>query len=255
MGPHEFLEGEFSDVPSHPHIGLATVTYLLEGVIEHRDSLQTIQNIYPGDVNWMTAGRGIVHAEKTPSEIKSQKRRLQGIQAWVALPAENEDCEAAFEHISKNDLPIVDVPGGKLRLIAGDALGMKSPVKTYSKLFYLHADFEAGASFEFSLRDKSGIDQEGALYLVEGSIETEGQNFKAPGLLVFKKGSSPQWKSLTASRLMLLGGESLKEHRRIFWNFVSTSPEKIEKAKQAWRQQKLGKVPGETDWVPLPGEG
>jgi redox-sensitive bicupin YhaK (pirin superfamily) len=247
MGPHAIPAGKASDVFSHPHIGLSTVTYLFDGEIEHRDSLASLQVIRPGDVNWMTAGRGIVHAEKTPPEAKLRDRTLHGLQAWVALPTHEEDREPSFDHHPKETLPLFTRDGVELRLIAGEAFGLKSPVATFSRLFYLHGEMKAGSAFAF---DSEG--QEAAIYLVGGALKLEGRDYEAPGLLLFRAGAEFSVEAVRDTRFAVLGGEALPEHRTIWWNFVSSSRVKIEEAKRRWEAQEFPKVPGETEWVPLP---
>ncbi len=249
MGPLELRAGATADVGAHPHIGLATLTYLFEGDIEHRDSLGTIQVIRPGDVNWMTAGRGISHAEKTPPASRGKDRRLEGLQCWVALPRESEDVEPSFEHHAAPRLPEIEGPGLRGRLIAGEAFGRRSPVRTYSRLFYVHAQLEAGARLDF---DPSG--QEAALYLLRGDVEIAGEARDEAGLYVAPPGARLVATSRAGAEFVLLGGDALAERRTIWWNFVASSKEKIEDAKRRWRAQEFGRVPGETTWIPLPGE-
>lgn len=248
MGPFEIAPGPQNDgdVPPHPHIGLATVTYLFEGEILHRDSLGTKQSIFPGDVNWMTAGKGIVHSERMPDHVRKNGGSLHGLQAWVALPTDVEEKDPSFVHHAQSDLPVFDVNGVECRLIAGEAFGRKSPVKTDSKLFYfaMHLPEEKKLSF-----NPEG--QEAAVYLVKGEIKTDGQTFQAPAMLVFKPGEAIEIEAKQDSLAAVFGGESLGE-RKIYWNFVSSSQERIDAAKERWRKQEFSKVPGETEFVPLP---
>lgn len=247
MGPHTFGAGEGMDVAPHPHIGLSTVTYLFEGEIEHRDSLGTVQVIRPGELNWMTAGRGIVHSERTPQARRASPMRAHGIQAWCALPVAFEEVDPLFEHFGAEALPKIEQEGVRHSLVAGAAFGKKAPVRVYSRLFYLHSEIEPGARLEF---DPEG--QQAAFYLVSGSVEVDGKEYVGPGLLHFKPGASFVLTARSSSYGMLLGGDALPEHRRIWWNFVSSRPERIEEAKRQWAAQAMGQVPGEKEWIPLP---
>jgi redox-sensitive bicupin YhaK (pirin superfamily) len=247
MGPHTFARGSDSDVLPHPHIGLATVTYLFDGEIEHRDSLGSVQRIRPGDVNWMTAGKGIVHSERAPPERRDVASTMHGLQAWVALPIEHEEIDPTFEHRERTALPSVELDGVRHRLIAGSAFGMRSPVRALSRLFYVHSELPAGTRLRF---DSEG--QEAAFYLVEGEVEFEGRIYAEPGLLHFKPGSAIEIVARRDSRGMLLGGDPLGEHRRIWWNFVSSRPERIEAAKRLWKAEGFPRIPGEIEFVPLP---
>jgi redox-sensitive bicupin YhaK (pirin superfamily) len=249
MGPHTFQAGSGIDVGAHPHIGLSTVTYLFEGELEHRDSLGTLQIIRPGDVNWMTAGSGIAHTERTPAELRSKPQPSHGVQAWVALPVEAEETEPSFEHHAGEMLPYFEKRGVSVRLIAGEAFGLRAPTKTFSRLFYAHARIEAGSSLEF---DSDG--QEAAFFLVSGSLRHEDLEYTGPGLLHFKRGARIEITGASLCEGMLLGGEPLLEHRRIWWNFVSSKPERIEEAKRRWASGEFPKVPGETSTIPLPGQ-
>jgi len=251
MGPHEFPPGADADVGPHPHIGLSTLTYLLEGEIVHRDSIGSVQAITPGDVNWMTAGSGVSHSERIRPEIKAKGFRMHGFQAWVALPKEFEEIDPSFSHHSKSSLPFQEKGkeegGVKHTLIAGNALGMKSPVETYSRLFYVHSQLKAGSTLEFPTEG-----QEAAFYVIEGTVQVEDQTFTGPGLLHFKQGVEIKIDAKTDAQGLLLGGDPLPEHRRIWWNFVSSSPERLEVAKKKWREQTFPKIPGEMTFIPLP---
>jgi redox-sensitive bicupin YhaK (pirin superfamily) len=247
MGPIDIRPGDGGDVAPHPHIGLSTVTYLFEGELLHRDSLGSLQPIVPGDLNWMTAGKGIVHSERMPTEVRIRGGRMHGMQAWVALPVENEDDEPTFEHYNANTLPRFEVDGVKYSLIAGSAFGHVSPVRTHSPLFYVAADAPAGKRIRFDPGQ-----MEAAVYVVAGQVTSEGQTQNGPGMLVFDPGEPFEIQALTDAKVMLLGGSPLEGPRHIFWNFVSSSREKIEQAKLLWHEQKFPKVPGETEFVPLP---
>lgn len=230
MGPVEFLTDQGIDVRPHPHIGLATVTYLFTGEFQHRDSLGTNQMIYPGEVNWMIAGRGVTHSERTSAATRSGRHVLSGIQTWVALPEAHEETDAAFEHYGAGALPLLDGEGKQVRLILGNAWGERAPVKTFNDMFY--ADAVLAADARLPLPDNH---EDRGLYVVEGAIEIAGDSFEAGRMMVFRPGDAitvaagPQ-----GARLMLLGGETLNGPRHIWWNFVASSKEKIEAAKQAW---------------------
>jgi redox-sensitive bicupin YhaK (pirin superfamily) len=247
MGPVSFEPGHGIDVRPHPHVCLATVTYLFAGEIEHRDSLGVVQTIRPGDVNWMTAGNGIVHSERTGNALRAAGHKLHGLQSWVALPLGDEETAPAFHHFSLSQLPELDRDGLHLRLIAGEAFGMKSPVRVFSPMFYVDAVMKPGATLDLP----SGY-AERAAYVVEGGIEIEGRAFDAGTLLVFAKGEPASLRATGAGRVALIGGAPLEGERHIWWNFVASSPERIERAKRQWADGKFAKVPGETEFIPLP---
>lgn len=249
MGPIDLKPGASGDVPPHPHIGLSTVTYLFSGELMHRDSIGSQQVIYPGDVNWMTAGKGIAHSERIPLHLREKGSQLHGIQAWVALPLEAEETEPTFDHYDASVLPKFTENGVQISLIAGSVFGRTSPVKTHSRLFYFETRFEEGQLLKFD-----SDTQESAFYLIRGRIVVEEQTFQAPLLIVFKAGAKVQIHAKEASHGLFLGGTKLEGPRIIWWNFVSSSQERIEKAKQAWRDQKFSRIPEETEFVPLPGE-
>lgn len=247
MGPAEFGVGEGIDVRPHPHIGLATVTYLFEGEIIHRDSLGSLQAITPGAVNWMTAGKGIAHSERTGIHERGHLHHAHGIQSWVALPKEAEECEPEFFHHPAGSLPEIDMPGVKLRLIAGKAYGHIAPVKTYSPLFYVEAHMEAGSVLSLP----SGYSKN-ALYVIAGDVSIGGETVAPINMAVLTPGE----KTLTAqspAHVMLLGGEPFPEPRYIFWNFVSSSEMRLEQAKRDWKEGRFGKIPGDDkEFIPLP---
>lgn len=249
MGPAHFAAGEGLDVLPHPHIGLSTVTYLYEGVITHRDSLGSLQNIEPGDVNWMTAGSGIVHSERTPPEIRTHSSRLYGIQMWVALPQEQEDIQPSFVHIPKQQLPSWQQNNIHFRLIAGEAFGRTSPAHTFSSMFYVDIQSQETESFKILSSDVEG---ERGLYLVEGAIEIENQKIEAQHLVVFEDNTDLSFTLEKGTKCLLLGGVPFPEKKFIYWNFVSSSRDKIENAKQRWKGQTFTPVPNETGFVPLP---
>jgi redox-sensitive bicupin YhaK (pirin superfamily) len=247
MGPVEFRPGQGIDVRPHPHIGLATVTYLFEGELVHRDSLGVVQTIRPGDVNWMTAGRGIVHSERTSPEVRAGGQRMHGLQSWVALPSEYEEVEPAFDHTPAEKLPERDRDGVKLRVIAGRALGLASPVPVFSEMFYVDVAMSAGAAL-----DVPAEYAERAAYVLQGTVTAERQDFGAGTLLIFTAGSRAQLVAKVVSRVALLGGAALEGQRHIWWNFVSSSRERIEQAKRQWAYGAFPPVPGETEFIPLP---
>jgi redox-sensitive bicupin YhaK (pirin superfamily) len=247
MGPAEFLLGHGMDVRPHPHIGLATVTYLFDGEIVHRDSLGTLETIRPGALNLMTAGRGIVHSERTGPEARALGPKLFGIQSWVALPQSHEETDAAFVHYPEADLPVISGPGVTMRLIGGEALGRRSPVETPMAMLYADASLEAGASVPLD-----PTYEERGLYTVSGDIEIAGDRFGPGQLLVFKPGDRITIRAVTQARFMLLGGEPMDGPRYIWWNFVSSRKERIDQAKADWQQARFDTVPGETEFIPLP---
>jgi redox-sensitive bicupin YhaK (pirin superfamily) len=248
MGPAVFPPGEGMDVRPHPHINLATVTYLFEGEIDHRDSLGSHQAIQPGAINWMTAGRGIVHSERTPMAARQTGQRLHGIQLWVALPAAHEEVEPAFFHHPAASIPSVEFSGVRVRVLAGSAYGQASPVQLFSPLFYVDAELDAGAELELPSQFP-----ERAAYVASGSIRAGDEAIDEPKLLVFRAGQRAVLRAVSPSRVLLLGGEPLESPRHIFWNFVSSSPDRIERAKRDWAERRFPLVPGdEEEFVPLP---
>ena len=247
MGPSDFLPGAGIDVRPHPHIGLATLTYLFRGEILHRDSLGSVQPIRPGDVNWMTAGRGIVHSERTPPESRISDASLFGIQAWVALPAEAEESEPSFTHHAAASLPVVEDRGLRLRLIAGQLFDQRSPVATCSETLYADAELSAGAALPLDPGH-----EERAIYVVAGDVEIGGRKHAQGGLLVLKPGEASSVRAVTPARLLLLGGDTMDGPRHIWWNFVSSRKERIEQAKSDWREGRFEPVPDESEFIPLP---
>lgn len=234
------------DVRPHPHIGLSTVTYLFEGQMTHRDSLGVEQVILPGDMNWMTSGRGISHSERF-DDMREKGGRMDGIQAWVALPEDNEEDEPAFNHYDAAKLPLFTDTGVSGRLIAGSAYGLKSPATTRSPLFYVDASLAPGASIELP----SGH-VERAVYVAQGSIEAEGVQYSKGQMIVFASGATPAIKALQSSRVMLLGGEPLGP-RHIWWNFVSSRKERIEQAKADWQAGRIALPPMDNqEFIDLP---
>jgi redox-sensitive bicupin YhaK (pirin superfamily) len=246
MGPAHMAAGTGVDVRPHPHIGLATVTYLFEGAFMHRDSLGTVQRIEPGAVNWMTAGRGIAHSERSPDDLRAGGPRLHGIQSWVALPLEHEQCEPTFSHHPKATIPLITLPGVYMHLIAGTAYGRTSPTPTYSPIFYLAVEMEAGASLELPREH-----EERAVYVVSGDVDVGGSPLPAHHLAVTTTSESARITTRSPARVMLFGGAPLGE-RRIWWNFVASSDALIDEAAQRWRAGGFDNVPGETEFIPLP---
>ena len=247
IGPAELGPDTPLDVRPHPHIGLATVTYLWEGAIMHRDSLRSAQEIRPGDVNWMTAGRGIVHSERTPDRLRGQKHRMHGLQTWVALPRGHEEAAPAFAHHPAATLPVVELPGVRMRVVAGDAFGETSPVQVLARTLYVAVDLAADAALVLPADHA-----ERAIYAVEGELTLDGEPVPLEHLVVLDPDSEPLLKAGCDARVMLLGGDPLDGRRHVWWNFVSSSRERIEQAKQAWREDRLGQVPGETERIELP---
>ncbi|HEX4339455.1 MAG TPA: pirin family protein [Polyangiaceae bacterium] len=248
LGPVRFEAGRGMDVRPHPHIGLATVTYLFEGEIFHRDTLGSAQSIRPGDVNWMTAGRGIAHSERTAPEYRSASHEYHGIQAWVALPRAHEETAPSFVHHPKATLPLIELAGVELRLIAGVAYGARSPVETFWPTLYADAKLDAGATLELP----DGI-EERAVYVATGRITSAGDVFEPGDMVVFCKDASVSVKAVEPTRLLVLGGAAMDGERFIDWNFVSSSEARIERARDDWRAQRFGKVPGDDkEFIPLP---
>lgn len=249
MGPGEFVARQGLDVRPHPHIGLSTLTYLFEGEILHRDSLGSAQHIRPGDVNWMTAGHGIAHSERTDQRLRSAAHRLFGIQSWIALPKVNEETTPAFIHHAAGALPMVQEGGLQMRLVAGTGWGLVSPVQVSSPLFY--ADAQLSASARVPLPDDH---EERGAYIVSGSVEVAGQTFDAGRMLLFRSGDRMALSAgAHGARLLLLGGAIVDGPRYIFWNFVSSSRERIEQAKADWKDGRFAKVLGdENEFIPLP---
>ena len=247
FGPIELPAGRGLDVRPHPHIGLATVTYLFEGSITHRDSLGFVQPIAPGDVNWMTAGCGIVHSERSDPELRKRPQPLSGIQTWVALPARHEETAPAFAHYPAATLPLLDGEGKSVRVVAGTLFGRTSPVATLSSLFYAVVTLTPGAVAALDAQH-----EERAAYLLEGTIEVGGQSFAPGRLLVFASGHAIAIRATASARILLLGGEPMDGPRHIWWNFVSSRKDRIEQAKADWKAGRFAPVPGETEFIPLP---
>jgi redox-sensitive bicupin YhaK (pirin superfamily) len=249
FGPVDFPPGRGIDVRPHPHIGLATVTYLFEGSQTHRDTLGSVQEIRPGDVNWMTAGRGIAHSERTGQEARASGHRLHGIQSWVGLPKCDEEAPPAFQHFGVEDLPEREDKGVTMRMIAGSAFGLVSPVKTFSPIFYADARFASGGALHYGAEH-----EERALFVIEGEVQSGSVETHGPGaLLALEKDEEVSLYADAPARVMLLGGAALDGERHIWWNFVSSSRDRIERAKQEWQSGKFGLIPGDDkEFIPLP---
>jgi redox-sensitive bicupin YhaK (pirin superfamily) len=249
MGPGEFLTGQGLDVRPHPHIGLSTVTYLFEGEIFHRDSLGSAQPIRPGELNWMTAGQGIVHSERTDAALRDRPRRMFGIQSWVALPKGMEEAAPAFAHHGAEALPFVSDAGVTLRMVAGEAWGLRAPVETASPLFYADAVLAPGARLPLPAQH-----EERGAYVVQGSVTVAGTSFEAGRMLVFRAGDALALEAGPAgARLLMLGGAVMDGPRYMYWNFVASSRERLEQAKADWAAGRFAKVPGdEAEFIPLP---
>jgi redox-sensitive bicupin YhaK (pirin superfamily) len=248
MGPTEFAPGNGMDVRPHPHIGLATVTWLFDGTIRHRDSLGSVADITPGAVNWMTAGRGIVHSERTPPDARRDGQRMHGIQVWVALPRADEEVAPEFHHHDAESLPHIRQNGAELVLIAGTAYGQVSPVKVFAPMFFMEAKLAAGA--ELALPQEHS---ERGVHVVEGELSWGDVTLVATQMAVQAGESAPALRAKAASRVMLFGGAPLDGERHLWWNFVSSSRDRIEQAKADWTAQHFGKVVGdEQEFIPLP---
>jgi redox-sensitive bicupin YhaK (pirin superfamily) len=248
MGPADLAPGAGFDVRPHPHIGLATVTYLFDGAIDHRDSVGSIQTIRPGDVNWMVAGHGIAHSERTSPESRAKGMRIHGIQSWVALPIEAEESEPSFAHHPAASLPRLEIGGATVDVIAGSAFGAQSPVTVSSPTLYAHALLPAGARLAVGAEHP-----ERAIYVVEGAVRCDGCVFPEGTLAVLRPGAEVTLEAETPGRAMLLGGDKLAGERVVWWNFVSSSSERIERAKADWKNGRFPKIPGDdVELIPLP---
>ena len=247
FGPVVFAPGQGVDVRPHPHIGLATVTYLFEGAQVHRDSAGSVQRIEPGDVNWMTAGIGIVHSERSPPLERAAGHRLHGLQTWVALPKAHEQREPSFSHYAKAQLPLVSAAGVTMRLIAGTAFGQRAPTPTFSPMFYVAVEMAAGAALDLAPEH-----EERAVYAVEGELRIAGEALSPRHMAVLEPATTVRIDAVSAATCMLVGGERMDGDRLIWWNFVASSRELIDAASERWRTQGFPPVPGETEFIPLP---
>ena len=247
MGPARFAPGTGIDVRPHPHIGLATVTYLFDGVIEHRDSLGSVQEIRPGDVNWMTAGRGIVHSERTPAAARAAGIALNGVQTWVALPRDSEEIAPSFQHHPAASLPQLERAGVRLRVVAGDAFGAHAPVRIFARTLFVACEFDAGA--ELALPPEH---VERAVYALDAPLRIGPTEVQPGQLAVLPADGTLTISATQPARAMIFGGDPLDGERHLWWNFVSSSHERIEQAKAAWLAQRMGQVPGDSEFIPLP---
>ena len=247
FGPVQFVSGKGMDVRPHPHIGLATVTYLFDGSIMHRDSEGNIQEIQPGAMNLMTAGSGIAHSERTPDAQRASGQKMLGLQSWIALPKGKEEIAPTFQHYGADSLPTVQDKGFRARIIAGSSFGASSPVDMVSPWFYAEVSLDTGMSVPLDADH-----EERAIYVVDGEIEIAGDRHEAPQLLIFRPGDRITVKATKPARMMFLGGDVLEGPRHIWWNFVSSSKERIEQAKQDWKTGRFAHVPQEHEFIPLP---
>jgi redox-sensitive bicupin YhaK (pirin superfamily) len=246
FGPITAQPGDNHDVRPHPHIGLATVTYLFEGAMMHRDSTGVAQRIEPGAINWMTAGRGIVHSERTPDDLRTLTRRSHGLQLWAALPAAHEEDAPSFSHTAAGDIPAATVDGAALRVLIGSAFGLASPVPTLSPTLYVDIALPAGAALKLP-----NAAQERALYGIDNPFTLDGETVPAGVMVVLPDGLEPLLQAGQGARVMMIGGAPLG-HRFMWWNFVSSRKERITQAGDDWAAQRFERVPGETEFIPLP---
>ena len=247
FGPVDFAPGAGIDVRPHPHIGLATVTYLFAGAIVHRDSLGTVQRIEPGDVNWMTAGRGIVHSERSDPRERAGGSAMHGLQTWVALPRAHEEAPPGFVHVERARLPVHEAAGVRGVIVAGHAFGLEAPVPTFSDTLYVALELAEGARLAIPAEHA-----ERGVYAIEGELALDGQPLPVHHLAVLPAGHASLLTAQSSARAMLVGGAPLDGERIIWWNFVSSSRERIVAAQEDWRAQRFGSVPGETEFIPLP---
>jgi redox-sensitive bicupin YhaK (pirin superfamily) len=249
FGPVEVPLDADHDVRPHPHIGLATVTYLFEGAMDHRDSLGTVQRIEPGAVNWMTAGSGIVHSERTPKDLVGKPHRTHGLQLWAALPVAHEEEAPCFCHTPADAIPELTVGGAEVRVLIGSAFGQTSPVQTYSQTLYLDVVLQAGQELVLD-----NLPAEAAIYPISGELEIDGAPLALHNMALLASDAMQRVKANATARLVVIGGEPLDGHRFMYWNFVSSRKERIAQAAEDWEAQRFAPVPGETDWIPLPAK-
>jgi redox-sensitive bicupin YhaK (pirin superfamily) len=249
FGPVTAQPGDDHDVRPHPHIGLATVTYLFEGAMMHRDSLGIVQRIEPGAINWMTAGRGIVHSERTPDDLRDTAHVTHGLQLWAALPTAHEEDAASFTHTPASAIPSWSLPGVEGRVLIGEAFGRKSPVATFAATLYLHLDAQAGATITLPASDATS---ERAVYSVDAPLAIDGTDVPAFTMAVLAPGADATIVAPAGARYAVIGGAPLDGPRFIWWNFVSSRKERIEQAKGDWQAQRMGTIPDEHEWIPLP---
>ncbi|MGN6310465.1 MAG: pirin family protein [Xanthobacteraceae bacterium] len=247
FGPVQFVSGQGMDVRPHPHIGLATVTYLFDGSIMHRDSEGNVQEIQPGAMNLMTAGRGIAHSERTPDVQRANGQKMLGLQSWISLPKDREEIAPTFQHYGAESLPSVQDTGFTARVIAGSSFGVASKVDMVSPWFYAEVSLDEGKSVPLDADH-----EERAIYVVDGEIEIAGDRYEGPRMLIFRPGDRITVRATRPSRMMFLGGTALEGPRYVWWNFVSSSKERIEQAKEDWKSGRFEAVPNETEFIPLP---
>ncbi|RZK49664.1 MAG: pirin family protein [Pedobacter sp.] len=248
MGPAHLAENESIDIPAHPHIGLSTLTFLFEGSMMHRDGLGTAIEIFPGQVNWMTAGKGLAHSERSPERLKGKAKSLHGLQIWVALPKHLETCAPSFYHADAKDLPFFTRDSVQFQVIAGEAFGYKSPIPVHSPLYFV----EIMAAQDTQLNLGQELYGESGIYILEGEIEVEGNRFGPKQLLVAHDTQLCSFKICAGTKIYIFGGEPFPEERFIYWNFVASDIALIEAAKIKWKNQAFDPIPGETEFVPLP---
>lgn len=247
FGPVDVPADADHDVRPHPHIGLATVTYLFEGAMDHRDSLGTVQRIEPGAINWMTAGKGIVHSERTPKDLVGVPHRTHGLQLWAALPVAHEESEPGFCHTPSAAIPELTIGGADIRVLIGTAFGRTSPVQTYSQTLYLDVALKAGAELALS-----ELPAEAAIYPISGELEVDGAPLALHNMALLNTADTRTVKAAGDARFVVIGGEALDGHRYMSWNFVSSSKERILQAGEDWEALRFPQVPGETERIPLP---
>jgi redox-sensitive bicupin YhaK (pirin superfamily) len=247
FGPMDVAPGANHDVRPHPHIGLATVTYLFEGAMDHRDSIGSVQRIEPGAINWMTAGRGIVHSERTPKDLVDRPHRTHGLQLWAALPPAHEEDEPSFCHTGAGEIPELSVQGARVRVLIGSAFGKTSPVRTYSQTLYLDVTLQTGQEIGLT-----GLPPEAAIYPISGALEVDGVPLALHTMALLDTAAPQRVLAGSDAQFVVIGGEPLEGRRFISWNFVSSRKERIVQASDDWRAQRMGQVPGETEWIPLP---
>jgi redox-sensitive bicupin YhaK (pirin superfamily) len=248
FGPIDVAPDANHDVRPHPHIGLATVTYLFEGAIDHRDSIGSYQRIEPGAINLMTAGRGIVHSERTPHDLAGQPHRTHGLQLWAALPKAHEEDEPSFTHTPQADIPVVPLDGAIVKVLIGTAFGQSSPVRTYMQTLYLDVALQAGKALLLE-----GLPAEAAIYPISGQILIDGVALLPHSMALLEGGAAPVVAAGSGPvQFVVIGGEPLDGHRFLLWNFVSSSKERLAQAADDWSAQRMGRVPGETEFIALP---
>ncbi len=246
MGPHTFAPGQGIDVRPHPHIGLSTLTWLFDGALMHRDSLGSVQAIRPGDVNWMTSGRGIVHSERTPDAERADGHTIEGLQAWLALPDDALEIAPSFQHLPADAVPRFEAPGVSVQVVAGEAFGLRSPITVYVPMLFASAHLDAGAEL---LLDAGH--EERAVFPLDEGLSIDGETVEARRLCVLPTGVDVTLRAAARLRAVMLGGSPVGP-RHLWWNFVAASRERIEQAKADWSAQRFGQVPGESDFIPLP---